>query len=294
MYKILVKVLANQLKKVVGKVVSEAQNAFVEGRQILDAMLITNEVIDSLLRRKESGILCKLDIVKAYDHLNWNFLIHAMENMGFGKKWLNWVRLRISMATFLVLVNETYTGFFRSSRGFRQGEPLCPYLFVMGIKALSCLLSKAVEGVFLTGYKIGEGLGEGLVVSHLLYTDDTLLFCGAEADQMVYLSWLMVWLEEISGLRINLNKSEIIAMGIIADMDSLSTKLGCKVGSLPSSYLGLPLGAPHICVNVWDSVEERFKRRLALWKRQYISKGERLTLIKSTLSSLPIYFMSLF
>ena len=68
-------------------------------------------------------------------------------------------------------------------------------------------------------------------------------------------------------------------------MESLSSELGCKIGSLPSSYLGLPLGAPHNCVNVWDSIEERFGKRLALWKRQYISKGGRLTLIKSTLSS---------
>ena len=100
--------------------------------------------------------------------------------------------------------------------------------------------------------------------------------------------------EAISRLRINLNKNEIIPIGIIVDMEALTLELGCKVGSLPSSYLGLPLGAPYNCVNVWDSIEERFKRRLALWKRQYISKGGRLTLIKSTLSSLPIYLMSLF
>ena len=70
LYKLLAKVLANRLKKVVGKVVSSAQNAFVEGRQILDAALIANKAIDSLLKRNESGVLCKLDIEKAYDHLN--------------------------------------------------------------------------------------------------------------------------------------------------------------------------------------------------------------------------------
>ena len=70
LYKLLAKVLANRLKKVMGKVVSSAQNAFVEGRQILDAALIANEAIDSMLKRNESGVLCKLDIEKAYDHLN--------------------------------------------------------------------------------------------------------------------------------------------------------------------------------------------------------------------------------
>ena len=74
----------------------------------------------------------------------------------------------------------------------------------------------------------------------------------------------------------------------------LATIFGCKVGALPTTYLGLPLGAAHNSMVAWDEVEERFRKRLAMWKRKYISKGGRLTLIKSTLASLPIYFMSLF
>ena len=74
LYKILAKVLANRIKRVMGQVISPAQSAFVEGRQILDAVLIANEVVDSILRRKESGIVCKLDIEKAYDHISWEFL----------------------------------------------------------------------------------------------------------------------------------------------------------------------------------------------------------------------------
>ena len=91
LYKLLAKVLANKLKKVVGKVVSSAQNAFVEGRQILDAALIANEVIDSLLKQNKSGVLCKLDIEKPYDHLNWNFLLFVMQSMGFGEKCTGWI-----------------------------------------------------------------------------------------------------------------------------------------------------------------------------------------------------------
>ena len=66
------------------------------------------------------------------------------------------------------------------------------------------------------------------------------------------------------------------------------------MGKLPSSYLRLPLGASYKSVAVWDVVEERFQRRLLLWKRHHLSKGGRLTLLRSTLVSLPIYFMSLF
>ena len=81
-------------------------------------------------------------------------------------------------------------------------------------------------------------------------------------------------------------------MGKITDVDALALELGCKVRALPSSYLGLPLGAPHNSVAVWDGIEERFRKRLTLWKRPFISKGGRL--IRSTLSCLPVYFMSLF
>ena len=103
---------------------------------------------------------------------------------------------------------------------------------------------------------------------------------------MANLSWLLMWLDIISGLRINLNKSEIILIGSIAEVESLAFELGCKVRALPSFYLGLPLGGPHNSVVVWDGIEERFRKRLALWKRQYISKDGRITLIRSTLSSL--------
>ena len=148
LYKLLAKVLANRLKKVVGKVVSTTQNAFVEGRQILDAALIANEVIDSLLKRKESGVLCKLDLEKAYDRINWDFLLSVMQKMGFGEKWAGWIKWCISTASFSILINGSPTGFFQSTRGLRQGDPISPYLFVLGMEALSCLINRAVRGGF--------------------------------------------------------------------------------------------------------------------------------------------------
>ncbi|RVW87760.1 Transposon TX1 uncharacterized 149 kDa protein [Vitis vinifera] len=293
LYKILAKVLANRLKKVVGKVVSSAQNAFVEGRQILDAALIANEAIDSMLKGDEAGVLCKLDLEKAYDHINWDFLMLVMQKMGFGEKWAGWIRWCISTASFSVMINGSPVGFFQSTRGLRQGDPISPYLFVLGMEALSCLINKAVRGGFLSGCKLSGRGGNGIQVSHLLFADDTLVFCKDSQDQMVVLSWLLMWFEAISGLNINLEKSEILPVGSVENAEVLASELGCKVGSLPSTYLGLPLGAPHKSVVVWDGVEERMRKRLALWKRQFISKGGRLTLIRSTLASMPIYLMSL-
>ena len=108
---------------------------------------------------------------------------------------------------------------------------------------------------------------------------------------MTFLCWLLMWFEAISSLKVNMDKSELILVGSVENVEDLASELGCKVGSLPSTYLGMLLGAPFKFVVTWDGVEERFHKRLAIWKRRYIFKGGRITLIRSTLSNLPIYFM---
>ena len=102
--------------------VSKAQGAFVEGRQILDAVLIANEAIDSILKNKENEIMCKLDIEKAYDNVDWAFLLTVMQKMGFGEKLIGWIKWCISTMSFSVMVNGMPKGFFQSSRRLRQSE----------------------------------------------------------------------------------------------------------------------------------------------------------------------------
>ena len=105
LYKILAKVLVNRLRRVIDKVVSPSQNAFVEGRQILDVALIANEAVDSMLRRTDGGVVCKLDIEKAYDHLNWEFVIEVMRRKGFGQRWLTWDFL-VHVYYFILNLNQ--------------------------------------------------------------------------------------------------------------------------------------------------------------------------------------------
>ena len=102
--------------------------------------------------------------------------------------------------------------------------------------------------------------GEGLEISYLLFADDTLVFCDATSFQMTYLSWLFMWFEAISNLKINLDKSELIPVGWVSNVMELVAISGCKVGALPTTYLGLPLTVAHNSVVAWDGVEERFRK----------------------------------
>jgi hypothetical protein len=183
-YKIIAKVLANRLRRVVGKIISKPQNAFVKGRQILDSVLIANECLDNRLNFGEPGLLCKMDIEKAYDHVNWDFLLYMLKICGFWEKLCSWIAHCISSVHFFVLVNSTPFGFFSSACGLRQGDPLSPLLFVIVMEALSKLLTATIQRGFLSSFSVGSRRSEVVNISHLLFADDTLVFCGAIPEHL--------------------------------------------------------------------------------------------------------------
>jgi hypothetical protein len=128
----------------------------------------------------------------------------------------------------------------------------------------------------------------------LLFVDDTLIFCGAQVDHVRNLRCTFLCFEAVSGLRINLGKSELVPIGEVDDVESLAHILCCRIGSLPMTYLGLPLEASFKSLSIWNGVIEKVERMLASWKKLYLSKGGRVTLIHSTLSIIPTYYLSLF
>ena len=276
------------------KLISELHNSFVGGRQILDSVLIANECLDSRLKCRTPRVVCKLDIKKANDHMNWDSLFYLLEWMGFGDRWRRWLKTCVSAVRFLVLINGSPVGFFGSFRGLRQGDPLSPFLFLLIMEVLSCILKKTEEGGFIQDFQAGPINSTSICVSHLLFADDIILFCDASREQILSIRLVLTCFQAFIGLKVNVGKSKIVPIGEVCNIQSLANILQCRVGSLPMIFLGMPLGTLYKTVSIWNLILERMEKKLSGWKRLYLSKGGRLTLLKSTLSSLPTYYLSLF
>ena len=211
--------------------------------------------------------------------------------MGFGGKWIAWIGHCVSSVSYAVLINGSPSQFFSASRGLRQGDPISPLLFLLVMEVFTRMLRVASSAGLIAGFSVGRLNDSSTKISHLLFADDTIIFCDNVCEQIVNLRGILIWFEAVSGLRVNLFKSSILPVGQVDNLQPLVGVLGCSIDSLPSSYLGLPLGARFKDKSIWNPVVDRFQRKLSGWKSKHLSKGGRLTLIKSVLSSLPSYFL---
>ncbi|XP_026432710.1 uncharacterized protein LOC113330060 [Papaver somniferum] len=240
-YKILSKVLATRMTLVLPKLISHVQCAYIEGRQITDGTLIANELVDSRSKAEKPGVICKIDLEKAFDRINWSYLEFMLRKMGFSSKWINWTR-------------AANTGLFN---GFSMVE-------------------------------------NGSVVNHLHYADDIIFFVDNSKEELTNLFSILHCFEYIAGLKVNKSKTRLIAIGDVPLMNVWAAEFGCAVDTLPFIYLGMPLGANSKSKEIWVPILEKFDARLSTWKHISLSKGGRLALLKCILTSLPMYYFSLF
>ncbi|KAM2748866.1 hypothetical protein EV2_027836 [Malus domestica] len=208
-YKILSKVLANRLKQFMPALISPTQNAFVAGRLIQDNIGIAHELFHFLKSRKarhKFELCVKLDMHKAYDKVEWDFLLVVMEKMGFDSTWRTLILGCISTVNFAILLNGHPGQKFVPSRGLRQGDPLSPYLFLLVSEVLSFLIQKGYERQHINGIQMSSS---GPTISYILFADDTLIFLKAEEDNCRQLITLIDAYCLASGQQVNKEKSNV-------------------------------------------------------------------------------------
>lgn len=204
MYKIVSKLLANRMKKVMPFIIDESQSAFIEGRHLLHSMLIANEVIEEAKRDSKSCLVFKVDFEKAYDSMSWDFLLYMLQRTGFCPKWVKWIEGCLKSASISILVNGSPSAEFIPSRGIRQGDPLAPFLFNVVAEGLNGLLKKAKQENLYKGFQVGR---HNVNISILQYANDTIFFGEASMENAIAIKTILRVFELASGLKINFAKS---------------------------------------------------------------------------------------
>ena len=162
-----------------------------------------------------------------------------MEHMGFPSKWLSWVSSILNSGSSAVLLNAVPGKKFKCKRGVRQGDPLSPLLFVLAAELLQILLNKA-SSLSLLRPPVPQPTDDFPIVQ---YAGDTLLIMQADPMQLFFLKSLLNTFAESTGLKVNYQKSQMIPINLSVErMELLALTFGCSVGSLPFTYLGLPMG----------------------------------------------------
>ncbi|XP_047949120.1 uncharacterized protein LOC125194951 [Salvia hispanica] len=227
------------------------------------------------LRRRSSpapNVALKIDMAKAYDRVQCPFLLKIMKQMGFPNSWLSLIERCIGTCWFSILINGAPAGFFQSTRGLRQGDPISPALFVIAAEYLSKLLDRLI-----------------LEISHLAYADDILIFTQADVRPIRELKRCLADYEAVSGQQINIAKSNFyIADNHEGWADTIQREGGFSRGTFPFLYLGVPIyrGVKRTDMFLF---RQKIAKRINGWAHRHLSFGCRLTLIKSTLEAIPIH-----
>ncbi|GJN11381.1 hypothetical protein PR202_ga29567 [Eleusine coracana subsp. coracana] len=155
-YKIIAKYLALKMQPYLPDHIINSQYAFVKGRRISENIIIAHEVVHSFQLRnwKESAFMLKLDLAKAFDRIEWNFIKYAIKRLDFNENFIDLVAACVEWPSFSVIVNGQSYGNFKSSRGIRQGFHLSPYLFIIAINELTYRLQEAISENRIQGIQL--------------------------------------------------------------------------------------------------------------------------------------------
>jgi hypothetical protein len=220
------------------------------------------------------------------------FFQQTLRMKGFSPEWRALINDFMSGGSVAIRVNDDTGRYFQTKKGLRQGDPLSPMLFNILADMLAILIERAkadgqIEGVI--PHLVDSSL------SILQYADDTILFMEHDIEKARNLKLILAAFEQLSGLKINFQKSELFCFGESQNSANVCAELfGCGHGQFPIRYLGIPIYYRRLTIVEWKLVEERLQKRLSSWKGKLLSLGGRLVLINSVLTNMVLYMIPFF
>jgi len=287
-YKCISKLLANRLKNTLPNLIGDYQSAFVAGRSISDNILLAQELFKGYhSNHGPPKCALKIDLRKAFDSVNWEFLFHSMACLGFPKLFLIWLKACICSPMFSVKINDAMAGYFKGTQGLRQGDPLSPYLFVIVMEVLSLMIKKAASNTSFKYHWRTKDVG----ITHLCFADDLIVFCHGDLNSVSLLYNALQEFSSISGLQINSSKSHCFLSNVSPLVEEqILNLLSFPKGSLPMRFLGVPLITSKLKHQDCQPLMQRIVAKVHSWTSRFLSYAGRLQLIKTVLFSIQSYW----
>ena len=291
-YKVVTRIIVNRIRPLLSNLISPYQAAFVPGRKGVDNVIIAQELIHSLLKKKGKlgQFVLKIDLEKAYDRLEWSFIREVLLFFKFPTSLVSLILECVSSTSYTILFNGGQMEEFWPSRGIRQGDPLSPYLFILCMEYLSLKIFEACND---KSWKPIKASRNGPPFSHLFFADDLLLCAEASTTCCQSITRVLDNFCSLSGQKINLSKSKVyFSPNVSPDLrHHLCNILG--VSSTPDlgKYLGFPLKLNGRNSRDYNFIVEKVQNKLTSWKAKLLSPAGRIVLVQSVTSSIPAYYM---
>ncbi|KAL0395298.1 UNVERIFIED_CONTAM: putative mitochondrial protein [Sesamum latifolium] len=295
-YKIVSKMIANRLKPLLPTIVSESQSAFIPGRLITDNGLVAYELNHYLAQKTWGSVghaALKLDLSKAYDRVEWTFLVRVLDKLGFHSHFISLIYLCVSSISYSFILDGHKFRFFHPGRGLRQGDPLSPYLFLFCAEALSVSINMVVSQGELPGMAVSR---QGPRVSHLLFADDTLVLCQGTQEALQCVGRILREFEAASGLMVNLEKSSVaFSQNIFENLkNDLASMLGVRVVTKHDRYLGLSAMVDRSKREIFQTLKDRVWEKMQSWRCRNLLQAGKVVLLKSMVQAMPTFMMGCF
>ncbi|KAJ9536532.1 hypothetical protein OSB04_un000284 [Centaurea solstitialis] len=293
LYKVISKIIAERMKPFLSHLIGSDQSAFIPGRRISGNILMAHELVAGYQRDiGRPRCAFKIDLRKAYDTVNWRYLIRMLHGFGFHPVFCKWIDEMLNTSSFSIALNGDTFGFFKGARGLRQGDPISPYLFTIVMEGFSIILRSCIAEAENFHYHQGC---EELSITHLCFADDLFVFTGGDLASIEVLKRALDRFRLFSGLEPNLSKSEVFFSNVShEDRTVILNHLPFQTGTFPIRYLGVPLSPVSLRVSDFAPLVNKVKNRIHNWKAKFLSFGGRKQLIVSVLQSMQLYWMSIY